>query len=105
MFWFVISIILAAALVVFIILYLRSSSEISNIYNQLEAINKTQTNSKILLSFSNRTIEKLTWNINITLEEKQKIEIEYKRMDKELRQAIAKTGTLTVVAVTLSLSL
>lgn len=73
----------------FITLYFLLSREVEDISNQLEEINKSQTNSKILLSFSNSSIVKLAQNINKTLEEKQKIEAEYKRMDKELRQAIA----------------
>jgi signal transduction histidine kinase len=82
-------VILSIALVVFITLYFLLSREVEDISNQLEEINKSQTNSKILLSSSNSSIVKLAQNINKTLVEKQKIEAEYKRMDKELRQAIA----------------
>ncbi|MDF2674078.1 MAG: sensory transduction protein kinase [Clostridiales bacterium] len=88
MLWLII-ILLIIALVVFITLYFISSREIKGINDQLELINNSQTNSKILLSFSNRKLERLAQKININLEEKQKTEIEYKRMDKELRQAIA----------------
>lgn len=88
MLWLII-ILLIITLVIFITLHFISSREIKGIYNQLENINKSQTNSKISLSFSNKRLERLAQEININLEEKQKIEIEYKRMDKELRQAIA----------------
>lgn len=88
MLWIII-IILLIALAGLITLYLLLSREIKNISNQLYEHNKTHTNSKILLSFSNKGLEGLAQNINKTLEEKQKIEIEYKGMDKELRQAIA----------------
>lgn len=86
--WIII-IVLSISLVIFIALYLLFYREVRSISNQLYEINKSQKNTKILLSFSNRVIEKLASNINKALEEKQKSEIEYKRMDKELRQAIA----------------
>lgn len=86
--WIII-IILSITLVVFIIHYLSLSREIVNISNQLQEINKSQANAKILLNFSNKAAKKLAQNMNKTLEEKQKVEIEYKRMDRELRQAIA----------------
>ena len=88
MLWLII-VLLIIALAVFITLYFISSREIKGINDQLELINNSQTNSKILLSFSNRKLERLAQKINMNLEEKQKTEIEYKRMDKELRQAIA----------------
>lgn len=85
----IIIIVLSIFIAIFITLYLLICREVKSISNQLYEINKSQKNTKILLSFSNRVIEKLARNINKALEEKQKVEIEYKRMDKELRQAIA----------------
>ncbi|WIV12652.1 HAMP domain-containing sensor histidine kinase [Proteiniborus sp. MB09-C3] len=74
---------------IFAILYFLSMKEIKGITYQLDNINGTDTNSKILIYSPNKAIEKLAIEINKTLEEKQKSEIEHKRMDMELRQAIA----------------
>ncbi len=74
---------------IFVTLYILSHNEVKNITNQLSRINKTNTNSKILLAFSNKEMKNLASEINKTLEEKQKSEIEHKRIDLELRQAIA----------------
>lgn len=73
----------------FIALYTSLVKEIKGVNNQIDRINKTNTNSKILLSSSNKDIKKLALEINKTLEEKQKSEIKHKKMDLELRQAIA----------------
>lgn len=81
-------IILTITTILFVTLNFFSRKEINNITNQLGRVNKTDTNSKILLSSSNRYIENLALEINKTLEQKQKTEIEYKRIDLELRQAI-----------------
>ncbi len=82
-------IILIIAVAVLITLYLMLSREVKNISSQLKEHNEGKTNSKILLSFSNKALEDLAQSMNKSLEEKQSLEIEYKRMDKELRQAIA----------------
>ncbi len=74
---------------IFAILYFLSRKEINGITSQLNNINGINTNSKILLSSPNKAIEKLAIEINKALEEKQKSEIEHKKMDMELRQAIA----------------
>jgi signal transduction histidine kinase len=63
--------------------------EINNVTDQLSKINGNKTNSKILLPFRNKSLENLALEINKTLEEKSKTEVIYKRMDLELRQAIA----------------
>ncbi|WP_411681737.1 sensor histidine kinase [Clostridium thailandense] len=75
--------------VIFITLYVLLSEEVKNIAGQLNKINGVKTNSRILLSFKNKNLGKLALEINKTLEEKKKIEIEYKKMDIELRQAIS----------------
>lgn len=76
-------------MVIFITLYVLLSKEVKNIAGQLNKINGVKTNSKILLSFKNKNLEKLALEINKTLDQKKKIEIEYKKMDIELRQAIS----------------
>lgn len=52
-------------------------------------INKSKTNSKVLISSSNKEIKNLTLEINKTLEEKLKTDAKHKKMDLEIRQAIA----------------
>ncbi len=74
---------------IFATLYILQYKEIRNITNQLKEINKVQTNSKILLATSSKEVKKLTLEINKALEEKCETEAEYKRMDLEIRQAIA----------------
>ncbi|HSH51529.1 MAG TPA: HAMP domain-containing sensor histidine kinase [Bacteroidales bacterium] len=74
---------------VFITLYILHCKEIKNIASQLNEINKTKTNSKILMMFSNRNLRNLAIEINKTLEEKQKSEIQHNNMELELRRAIA----------------
>ena len=73
----------------FAILYFLLRRDIDNIANQLHEINNTSTSSKILDPTSNKQLGNLVLEINKSLEEKQKTEVEYKRMDMELRQAIA----------------
>lgn len=80
---------LIGIIVIFITLYVLLHKEVKDIACQLNKINSTKTNSKILLSFRNKNLEKLVLEINKTLEEKKKIEVEYKKMDLELRQAIS----------------
>lgn len=88
MLW-LIMVILSIALVVFITLYFMSLREIRSLSDQLEKINGSNSNSKMLISSSNKQIGALAENINNVLKEKKKIEIDYVRMDRELRQAIA----------------
>jgi len=74
---------------VFAILYFLLRKEIKGITLQLQEINRNKTNSKIKISSTNSGVEELALEINKMLEEKRKSEIEHKRMDTELRQAIA----------------
>lgn len=74
---------------VFVTLYALLHKEIRNINNQLNTINKINTNSKVLISSSNKQIKNLTLEINKTLEEKLKTDAKHKKMDLEIRQAIA----------------
>lgn len=74
---------------IFATLYSLLHKEIRNINNQLNTINKIKTNSKVLISSSNKEIKNLTLEINKTLEEKLKTDAKHKKMDLEIRQAIA----------------
>lgn len=74
---------------IFATLYVLLHKEVRNINNQLNKINKNKTNSKVLISSSNKEIKNLTLEINKTLEEKLKAEAKHKKMDLEIRQAIA----------------
>lgn len=76
-------------IITFVTLCILLRKEINNVTNQLIKINSNKTNSKILLFFRNKNLENLALEINKTLEEKNKTEVRYKRMDLELRQAIA----------------
>jgi len=82
-------IILVICLIIFIALYFSLRKNVSNIADRLNSINSTKTNAKILIGSANNLIKKLALAINNGLEEKLKVEAEYKRMDLELRQAIA----------------
>lgn len=73
----------------FAILYFLLRRDIDNITNQLHEINNTSTSSKILNPTCNKQLGNLVLEINKSLEEKQRTEVEYKRMDMELRQAIS----------------
>ena len=74
---------------IFVTLYALLHKEIRNINNQLNTINKSKTNSKVLISSSNKEIKNLTLEINKTLEEKLKTDAKHKKMDLEIRRAIA----------------
>lgn len=75
--------------IIFITLYLSLRKNVSSIAERLNIINSTKTNSKILISSGDKLIKKLTLSINESLETKGQTEAQYKRMDMELRQAIA----------------
>lgn len=82
-------IILIIISIIFIVLYFSLRSNVSGIANRLNSINSTKTNSKILIYSTDKLIKNLALAINTSLDEKQQTEAEYKRMDLELRQAIA----------------
>lgn len=88
MLWFLI-VILSITLTIFITLYLLSKKSIRDISKEIERIGNGATNSKVRIMLANKEFEMLANNINRILEEKQKREADYKKMDKELRQAIA----------------
>lgn len=81
--------ILISMIIIFVTLYVLLHKEIKSITCQLNKINSIKTNSKVLLSLRDKNLEKLALEINKTLEEKRKTETEYKKIDLELRQAIA----------------
>ncbi|WP_032122143.1 sensor histidine kinase [Clostridium amazonitimonense] len=74
---------------IFATLYILLCKEIQSITDQLRKSNTVKTNSKILLLSSNKRTKDLTLEINKALEAKQKTEVEYKKIDLELKQAIA----------------
>jgi signal transduction histidine kinase len=82
-------IILIIISIIFIVLYFSLRRNVSGVANRLNSINSTKTNSKILISSTDKLIKSLALAINTSLDEKQETETEYKRMDLELRQAIA----------------
>ncbi len=77
------------SMVLFIALYILAIKETKIINKQLNKINNIKTNSKVMISFKNKNLEKLVLEINRTLEKKNNTEIKYKKMDSELRMAIA----------------
>lgn len=83
------SVILIGILAIFIILHISLRLTIRNIGNQLSNISKVKSNARLLLPSNNKELKNMVLNINKLLEEKQKVEIEYKRMEQELRQAIS----------------
>jgi signal transduction histidine kinase len=85
----IIIIVLVIILLIFIALYFSLRRNINSIANRFKDINSTKTNSKILIASSDKLIRRLALAINSSLAEKLKAEAEYKKMDLELRQAIA----------------
>lgn len=75
--------------VIFVTLYVILRRNLGNIINQLKNINSTKTNSKILIFSSDKCIRELAIVINKSIEERQKTEIQYKKMEIELKQAVA----------------
>lgn len=81
--------ILTSMIIIFVTLYVLLRKEVKSITYQLNKINSSKANSKILLSLRDKSLEGLALEINKTLEEKRKTETEYKKIDLELRQAIS----------------
>lgn len=82
-------IMLVIFLTIFVALYFLLRKNVKGVAKSLRHINSTKTNSKILISSTDNLIRSLTVEINKSLEAKGSTEAEYKRMDQELRQAIA----------------
>ncbi|MBU3131932.1 HAMP domain-containing histidine kinase [Clostridium gasigenes] len=85
----IIIILLLVIIGIFIALYIFYASELKNINTQLKKINEAKTNSKILLTSSNKELRKLIIEVNKNIEEKQNSEATYKRLDLGIRQSIA----------------
>lgn len=85
----IIIILLLVIIGIFIALYIFYASELKNINTQLKKINEAKTNSKILLTSSNKELRKLIIEVNKNIEEKQNSEAIYKRLDLGIRQSIA----------------
>lgn len=81
--------ILISVIIIFVTLYVLLRKEVKSITYQLNKINSSKANSKVLLSLRDKSLEGLALEINKTLEDKRKTEVEYKKIDLELRQAIA----------------
>lgn len=81
--------VLLSVLTIFIALYFILRRNVKGVVRSLRRINSAKTNSKILISSTDNLIRNLTVEINKSLEIKNSTEAEYKRMDYELRQAIA----------------
>ncbi len=85
----IIIILLLVIIGIFIALYIFYASELKNINTQLKKINEAKTNSKILLTSSNKELRKFIIEVNKNIEEKQNREAIYKKLDLEIRQSIA----------------
>lgn len=72
-----------------ILLYISLKKEIKNIADQIAVINRTNTNSKVLVYSCDKEIRRLAIEVNKSIENKKSMEADYKRMDMELRRAIA----------------
>lgn len=82
-------IMLVIVLAIFVALYFLLRKNVKGVTKSLSHINSTKTNSKILISSTDNLIRSLAVEINRSLETKNSAEAEYKRMDQELRRAIA----------------
>lgn len=80
---------LIVILILVVALYFSLRKSIKGVTNSLSHINSTKTNSKVLISSTDNEVRALAMEINKSLEEKNHTEEKYKRMDHELRQAIA----------------
>lgn len=75
--------------IIFMTLYFLLKRSIRDFTSQLHEINKEETNAKVLVSYSDADMKDLALSINNTIDEKKKTEMEYKRVEMELRRAIA----------------
>jgi signal transduction histidine kinase len=80
---------LIIVLAIFVALYFSLRKNVKAVAKSLSCINSSKTNSKVLISSTDSLIRNLAVEINKSIEAKNSTEAEYKRMDRELRQAIA----------------
>lgn len=74
---------------VFIVLYILLKVNIRSIASQLKYINEEETNARVRIHLQDHDIKELIILINKSIEEKKDTEAKYKKMDMELRRAIA----------------
>lgn len=82
-------IILSVLLIVCVTLYVFLNKEIGNIANRLKEINNTETNTKVLMSLSSKSLKGLVVEINKSLDEKIETKAKYKKMNSEMKESIA----------------
>lgn len=82
-------IILSVLLIVFVTLYIFLNKEIVSIANKLKEINNTETNSKVLMSSSSKSVKNLVVEINKSLDEKIETKAEYKKINSDMKESIA----------------
>ncbi len=86
MIWIIIILgVIASIAVTLLVLNIKG---IKNITENLKEINNISTNKEITISFPNNNLEKLSKEINKTINKKKQIEIKYKNNEVELRRAI-----------------
>ncbi|EOR27701.1 MULTISPECIES: HAMP domain-containing sensor histidine kinase [Clostridium] len=86
---FIIVICLTIILSIVVTLYILLRKEIKSVENQLRYINKNKTNSRVLLKTGNKNVERLILEINNNIDLKQKTEVNYRKMDLELKESIS----------------
>ncbi|MDZ5010268.1 sensor histidine kinase, partial [Clostridium perfringens] len=86
---FIIVICLTIILSIVVTLYILLRKEIKSVENQLRYINKNKTNSRVLLKTGNKNVERLILEINNTIDLKQKTEVDYRKMDSEIKESIS----------------
>lgn len=82
-------IIIVVLLILFVALYTFLNKEIGNIANMLKEINNTETNLKVLMSSSSKNLKSLVLEINKSLDEKIETKVQYKKMNSDMKEAIA----------------
>lgn len=70
-------------------LYILLRKEIKSVEKQLRYINKNKTNSRVLLKTGNKAVDGLILEINNIIDLKQKTEIDYRKIDLEIKQSIS----------------
>lgn len=86
---FIIVICLTIILSIVVTLYILLRKEIKSVENQLRYINENKTNSKVLLKTGNKNVERLILEINNNIDLKQKTEVDYRKMDSEIKESIS----------------
>ncbi|QNO15445.1 HAMP domain-containing histidine kinase [Alkalicella caledoniensis] len=82
-------VLLAILLCFFVILYFLQQRGIKSIRKMLSEVNHNESNSRLLISHPDKHLEELVLEINKVIDKKQISEVESKKMEVEIRQAIA----------------